>query len=182
MEALVQFHGSQHTAIYLFIYKKELSILIRFSNPLARSCLSLPQVLDFLISFYHSTRPFKNIYSRFSVSGSSDRRRKVSAAHQPPDVAAIQSGVRANSGGREGAGAAPPPTQAGAGSSDFFRPRAGSDSRAPSVLGKMASMTRTRWRSGEGQALQQGVTLVFLFDDLFVFVFCYTTAFVYFPV
>ena len=41
----------------------------------------------------------------------------------------------------------------GGGGSDLFRPRAGSDSRAPSVLGKM----RTRWRSGEGQALQPGV-------------------------
>ena len=143
-------------------------------------------MLDSLISFYHSTRPFKK-YFRFSVSGSSDRRRKVSAAHQPPDVAAIQSGVRASSGGREGAGAVPPSTQAGAGSSDFFRPRAGSDSRAPSVLGKMASMTRTRWRSGEGQALQQGVTLEFFFCwpffvFFFLFFFCYITPFVYFPV
>ena len=99
-------------------------------------------------------------------SSETARQRKVSAAHQQPDLSCLQTG--ATGGGREGgvAGGGPAQTgaaQSGGGGSDFFRPRAGSDSRAPGVLGKMASMTRTRWRSGEGQALQPGVIFPIVF-------------------
>jgi len=88
-----------------------------------------------------------------------ERQRKVSAAHQQPDLTTLKPQERHIHGGTNAstnAGANAGAAASGGGASDFFRPRAGSDSRAPSVLGKMASMTRTRWRSGEGQALQQG--------------------------
>ena len=109
-----------------------------------------------------------------SKSSEAERRRKVSAPLQQHTT-----GVAAASGGRDGVGGVGGSHQGGAtttmtstghhhtvGASDLFRPRAGSDSRAPGVLGKMASMTRTRWRSGEGQALQPGVSLRLMNNDM----------------